>query len=288
MTIAATLRALADPGRRRIMVLLADRETAVGAIAKALEMSQPAVSQHLKTLRAAGLVQARPRAQARLYSLRAQAVAETADWLLRLAHAGPRPLRLAAPAAEADLPAVREPDDGGGYGAFVDAHTLRFQRRLAGTPARAWAALTEAGALASWLAPGVIDPWVGGRVGLRFPDGGATGVVTEWRPPERLAYTWREGANESAVAFALEAASGGVRLTLTHERLPLAEAADFGHGWHASLDALDALLAGADGEAIRAAWQGKAVDNSRYRAEHAAVANAEKGARGGPVGASDH
>lgn len=55
--IANALGALADPTRRRLFELVADRPRAVGQLAEQLPVSRPAVSQHLRVLRQAGLVQ---------------------------------------------------------------------------------------------------------------------------------------------------------------------------------------------------------------------------------------
>jgi ArsR family transcriptional regulator, arsenate/arsenite/antimonite-responsive transcriptional repressor len=50
------LKALADDGRVRVLKLLLERDLCVGALARELEMSEPAVSQHLRKLRECGLV----------------------------------------------------------------------------------------------------------------------------------------------------------------------------------------------------------------------------------------
>ena len=55
--LADALTALADPTRRRLFELVADRPSPVGRLADQLPVSRPAVSQHLKVLREAGLVQ---------------------------------------------------------------------------------------------------------------------------------------------------------------------------------------------------------------------------------------
>jgi DNA-binding transcriptional ArsR family regulator len=55
--IADALTALADPTRRRVFELVAERPSPVGEIAGQLPVSRPAVSQHLKVLRLAGLVE---------------------------------------------------------------------------------------------------------------------------------------------------------------------------------------------------------------------------------------
>jgi DNA-binding transcriptional ArsR family regulator len=61
-----TFTALADPTRRQIIESLAAGETSFGELADKFEMSRPAVSQHLKVLRDAGIVTARADAQRRI------------------------------------------------------------------------------------------------------------------------------------------------------------------------------------------------------------------------------
>ncbi len=76
-----TFTALADPTRRRIIESLAAGETAFGDLADKFEMSRPAVSQHLKVLRDAGIVTARADAQRRIYRLNDQGLDEVEAWL---------------------------------------------------------------------------------------------------------------------------------------------------------------------------------------------------------------
>src|ERR1700730_13934687 len=64
-----SLAALADPTRRRIVEMLAEGRLRAGDIAKRFDMSPPAVSQHLSTLKRAHLVLARVEAQRRIYEL---------------------------------------------------------------------------------------------------------------------------------------------------------------------------------------------------------------------------
>ena len=75
--------ALADPTRRRIVEMLATRELPAGEIARRFDMTAPAVSQHLKLLREAGLVQVRRDAQRRIYALQPLGLAELDEWLAR-------------------------------------------------------------------------------------------------------------------------------------------------------------------------------------------------------------
>ena len=60
---------LVEPTRRRILDVLRVRECSVGDLVARLELSQPAVSKHLKVLREAGFVSSRTAAQQRIYSL---------------------------------------------------------------------------------------------------------------------------------------------------------------------------------------------------------------------------
>lgn len=77
----ALFEILAEPNRRRVLDLLREQERTVGEIVDALKMSQPAVSKHLRVLRDAGLVEARIDAQRRVYSLRAEPLADVDAWL---------------------------------------------------------------------------------------------------------------------------------------------------------------------------------------------------------------
>lgn len=73
--------ALADPTRRRIIESLAGGESPFGDLADQFEMSRPAVSQHLKVLREAGLVAVRKDAQRRIYRLDPEGLGELDRWL---------------------------------------------------------------------------------------------------------------------------------------------------------------------------------------------------------------
>lgn len=75
--------ALGDPTRQRIVEMLAVRELSAGAIARRFDMTAPAVSQHLKLLREAGLIQVRRDAQRRIYALDPAGLAELDAWLAR-------------------------------------------------------------------------------------------------------------------------------------------------------------------------------------------------------------
>lgn len=73
--------ALGDPTRRAIFERLAERPRAVGELAGELPVSRPAVSQHLKVLKAAGLVVDRPAGTRRIYQLDPDGVAALRAYL---------------------------------------------------------------------------------------------------------------------------------------------------------------------------------------------------------------
>ncbi len=76
-----TFTALADPTRRQIIEMLATGESSFGDLADRFEMSRPAVSQHLKVLREAGIVQSRADAQRRIYKLNDNSLDEIDEWI---------------------------------------------------------------------------------------------------------------------------------------------------------------------------------------------------------------
>ena len=77
----AGFEALAQDSRRRILDLVAADERAVGELVRALGLSQPAVSKHLRVLREAGLVQVRVDGQRRLYRVLPDRLREVDEWL---------------------------------------------------------------------------------------------------------------------------------------------------------------------------------------------------------------
>ena len=78
------LGALADPTRQRIVEMLASGALSSGEIAGRFDLSPPAISQHLKTLKAAKLVTVQVDAQKRIYSLNPEGVTEVAEWVDRI------------------------------------------------------------------------------------------------------------------------------------------------------------------------------------------------------------
>lgn len=80
-SLSLVFGALADPTRRAILARLSDGDATVGELATPHEISQPAISQHLKVLEKAGLISRSRRATARLSHLEAEPLREATAWL---------------------------------------------------------------------------------------------------------------------------------------------------------------------------------------------------------------
>jgi DNA-binding transcriptional ArsR family regulator len=103
----AAFAALADPTRRRVLERLAAGPRAVGDIADGLPVSRPAVSQHLKVLKEAGLVSDRQEGARRIYAIDPQGLGVMRAWLDRFWDAA-----MAAFAAEVERQSANDEQDG--------------------------------------------------------------------------------------------------------------------------------------------------------------------------------
>ena len=81
MAYANALTVLADPTRRQVFERLRSGPRSPGMLAAGMPVSRPAVSQHLKALKAAELVEDRNEGARRIYSIRREGLAELRDWL---------------------------------------------------------------------------------------------------------------------------------------------------------------------------------------------------------------
>jgi DNA-binding transcriptional ArsR family regulator len=82
-SLDATFAALADPTRRAILARLADGAASVTELAAPFDMSQPAISKHLKVLERAGLITRGREAQRRPRTLEPRPLADATDWIER-------------------------------------------------------------------------------------------------------------------------------------------------------------------------------------------------------------
>jgi len=102
--------AIAQPKRREMLRMLAGTELSVGEIASRFAVTQPAISQHLKVLKASGLVRERRDGTRRLYSLRPEGFADLHGFLADVLPTGLDRLKQAAEAEQREADAGRNAD----------------------------------------------------------------------------------------------------------------------------------------------------------------------------------
>ena len=143
---------------------------------------------------------------------------------------------------------------------------VRFERTIHAPAEAIWSVLTDTARLPGWYGEGRIEARAGGAVSLM--GGHIKGVVTQWRPTQKLAYTWNVFAPGQTVSDFPESyltlELDGSRLTLTH--LPVLEAFVKlkAMGWHTFLDMVDAAARGGPVES-REAYMKRNAD--RYGVE---------------------
>ena len=141
----------------------------------------------------------------------------------------------------------------GALGTIPGDGVVRFERVLAAAVERAWAYLTQAELLATWLAHGAVPSDVGAQFTLTLLANGdvIAATLTDYEPPRLVAYSWFSTLHEtprpdhSAVRFELEPHADGTLLTLTHTRVLHEFYGRAAAGWHGLLDALSAAVDGA-------------------------------------------
>jgi len=104
------LTALADPTRRAIFEKLAKGRSSVADVARSLPVSQPAISQHLKVLKQAGLVTDEPQGQRRIYSIDPAGLGPLRQWLDRFWEDQLAAFKALADSDEASGTEPREPE----------------------------------------------------------------------------------------------------------------------------------------------------------------------------------
>jgi uncharacterized protein YndB with AHSA1/START domain len=207
-----TFAALADPTRRAILKRLAVGEASVNELAEPFDLSQPAISKHLKVLERAGLIEKGRDAQRRPRRLVPKPIDEAAAWLQ--GYRNPGTLQLTKPSD-------RE---------------LQIKRMFAAPRERVFAAFTEPELLKRWLfgKPGgtlaVCEVAVKAGDSFRYvwrdPDGsemGMSGVCLEIKRPERIVATekwdqpWYPGAATGTITLTEEGGVTTLTQTLRYE-----------------------------------------------------------------------
>jgi uncharacterized protein YndB with AHSA1/START domain len=129
---------------------------------------------------------------------------------------------------------------------FTQANMVRFERPLPASREKVWGLLTTPALLPGWYGTGRIEGYVGGRVHLM--GGHIKGVVTQWMPQKKLAYTWNVFMSGQAVSdypeSYLTVELDDAKLVLTH--LPVLDAFVKlnAMGWHTFLDMIEAAARG--------------------------------------------
>ena len=129
---------------------------------------------------------------------------------------------------------------------FTQAHRVRFERSLPAPREKTWAVLTTPALLPGWYGDSTIEGRPGGAVSLM--GGHIKGIVTQWVPLAKLAYTWNVFMPGQTVSDYPESyltlELGDAALALTH--LPVLEAFVKlnASGWHTFLDMVAAAARG--------------------------------------------
>lgn len=201
-----TFAALADPNRFRIVELLRSGPRPVNDIGERLKLNQPQVSKHLRVLKEVGLVDVEPRAQQRVYHLRATELRRLHEWLERYRQIW-QSRAMTMHHTDMRLEGDRE---------IIISRTFDAPARIV------FDAVTKPEYLVRWWAPQSLgvplvacdaDVRVGGtyRYVMRKGDGplmAFSGTYTEVTPSARLVYD---------EVFEPMAAAGAVRVTATFE-----------------------------------------------------------------------
>lgn len=82
----STFKALSDPTRRKILDLLKERDLTAGEISDQFQMSKPSISQHLKILKHAELIQDEKKGQYIIYSLNTTVFQDLLNWVFHFTH----------------------------------------------------------------------------------------------------------------------------------------------------------------------------------------------------------
>ncbi len=211
-TLDLTFAALADPTRRAILARLAVGEASVNELAEPFNLSQPAISKHLKVLERAGLISKGRVAQRRPRRLVAQPIDEATAWLQ--GYRNPGTLQLTMPSdREITMKRVFAAPRDRVFAAFTEPELLK--RWFFGKPGGTLAVCEVA------LKPG--DPF---RYVWRDPDGtemGMSGVCLEIKAPERIVATekwdqpWYPGNATGTITFTEEGGVTTLTQTLRYE-----------------------------------------------------------------------
>lgn len=241
MDADAVFKALADPGRRRLLDMLHERAgLTLGELCDGLDMRRQSVSQHIDVLEAANLVTSVRDGRRKLHYLNPVPIHQLQTrWIWKFEEP-----RLAA------LDMIKQHAEGH---AMSDIPDYVYTTYIHATPEQVWHALTDAELTAKFWGHAQVSDWrVGGRVEHVRTDGSGVvdvaGTVMEVDRPRRLVFGFGEPsddptAEESVVAFDIEPFRDIVKLTVTHTNLQsAADRESIGQGWPTVFANLKTLL----------------------------------------------
>ncbi len=244
-------KALADPGRRRLLDMLHERSgLTLGELCAGLAMRRQSVSQHLELLEAANLVVSVRDGRRKLHYLNAVPIHEIQSrWIWKFEQ--PRLAALDMIKRHAEEQAMTQ-----GTTRTTEAiPDYVYTTYIRATPEQVWHALTDPELTGRFWGHAQVSEWtVGSRVDHVRTDGSgicdATGTVLEVDPPHRLVFGFDDPAQAddptfepSVVTFRIERYRDIVKLTLTHAHLrSSAQRRDLELGWPTVLANLKTLL----------------------------------------------
>jgi uncharacterized protein YndB with AHSA1/START domain/DNA-binding transcriptional ArsR family regulator len=247
----AVLDAVAEPRRREILRLVRDSELPAGAIAaRFTDVSRPAVSQHLRVLRDAGLLVERRDGTRRLYRARPEGFGRLRAFLEEFWDDRLEVLRDEAERAERKNRAEKA----GIVTGTTAVPPIVKEIRIDAAPETVFEFFTDPAKLTRWLATEAsLDPRPGGichqvhsggedRPGVRYD---MRGVFLEVERPARVVFTWGFTNEDvgvppgsTVVEVTLVPDGPGTRLRLVHRHLPAQEVAAHESGWDEMLGRL--------------------------------------------------
>ncbi|MFE2375306.1 ArsR/SmtB family transcription factor [Streptomyces sp. NPDC059398] len=242
-------KALADPGRRRLLDMLHERTgLTLGELCEGLDMRRQSVSQHLELLEAANLVTSVRDGRRKLHYLNPVLIHQIQTrWIWKFEE--PQLAVLAGVKNRAEEDAMTESSQTGPVPDYV------YTTYIKATAEQVWNALTDPDITAKFWGHAQVSDWrVGSRVDHVRVDGSgisdAAGTVVEVDPPHRLSFGFGEpsraldpASEQSLVTFEIEPYRDIVKLTLTQSKFrSLADREAIGQGWPTVLANLKTLL----------------------------------------------
>ena len=237
--MALVFRALADPTRRRLLDRLhAVNGQTLGELCQDLGMTRQGITQHLAVLEAAGPIATIRRGREKLHYLNPVPLQEICDrWIAKFE----RPDLDALSSLKRRL-----------EGETMDRPTLVYVTYIATSPDKVFDALTDPDMTGEYWGHRNVSTWKkGDEWNHERLDGSGSdivGTILEIDRPHRLVHTWSDpsevGRPErmSRVTYDIEAVRGVVRLTVTHDDLPLEHVSDVKSGWPMVLSSLKSFL----------------------------------------------